>query len=241
MTIEQGSGSLELGRRVEVHAALADPHRLRIVDLLGTGDFAPSELAELIGIRSNLFAHHVAILERAGLVERIPSAGDGRRRYLRLIPQMLGPEPSPDPILAGAVLFICTGNSARSQMAAALWNRASEVPAESAGTHPEARVHLLAVRAAGRWGLRLGGAVPRPLGDVKRTPDLVVTVCDRAHEEIGASIFGARVLHWSTPDPADAGTQMAFDETLARLDARVATLRDRVVPPKGRTSARRTR
>jgi protein-tyrosine-phosphatase/DNA-binding HxlR family transcriptional regulator len=217
-----------LASRVQVHAALADPHRLRIVDLLALSDLAPSELAERLDVGSNLLAHHVAILEKAGLVERLPSAGDGRRRYLRLVPQVVAGPSAAAPLMAGAVLFVCTGNSARSQMAAALWNRVSEIPAESAGTHPADEAHPFAVRAAARAGLDLAGASPRSLDEVTDLPELIVTVCDRAHEEMDPVADRTTLLHWSVPDPRDAGVQAAFDESLARLDARVRVLDHRV-------------
>ncbi len=226
----------DLARRVAIHAALADAHRLEIVDLLGLSDLAPSELAQRLGVGSNLLAHHVAILERAGIVERQPSSGDGRRRYLRLVPQVVaGASADTEPVIAGAILFVCTGNSARSQMAAALWNRASDVQAESAGTHPAEAVHPLAVRAAALAGLDLSRSRPRSIDEVSSRPDLIVTVCDRAHEELRSLDPAATVLHWSIPDPIEEGTPTAYDESLARLDARVATLCSQVISrPRGR-------
>jgi ArsR family transcriptional regulator, arsenate/arsenite/antimonite-responsive transcriptional repressor / arsenate reductase (thioredoxin) len=227
----------DIARRVRVHAALADPHRLEIVDLLALSDVSPGDLAQRIGIGSNLLAHHVAALEEAGLVERLPSAGDHRRRYLRLVPQVVpGPDAEAAPVIAETVLFVCTGNSARSQMAAALWNRASEIPAESAGTQPAAEVHPFAVRAGARAGLDLTGARPRSVDEVSHRPDLIVTVCDRAHEAMETFHEGTTVLHWSIPDPRDVRTQAAFDESLARLDARIRVLRPRVTR---RTTGRR--
>lgn len=224
---------------MQVHAALADPHRLRIVDLLALSDRSPSEIAQDLDVGSNLLAHHVAILEEAGLVERLPSAGDGRRRYLRLVPQVWsGAAEEADPLVAGAVLFVCTANSARSQMAAALWNRSSEIPAESAGTHPAGAVHPFALHAAARAGLDLSRARPRSVGEITVEPDLVVTVCDLAHEELGPIGGRATTLHWSIPDPCLAGGRAAFDGALARLDARVAVLSRHVA---SRTRRRRHR
>jgi ArsR family transcriptional regulator, arsenate/arsenite/antimonite-responsive transcriptional repressor / arsenate reductase (thioredoxin) len=228
MSAERPSAE-DLAHRVQVHAALADPYRLEIVDLLALTDASPGDLAERLGIGSNLLAHHVAILEEAGLVERLPSAGDGRRRYLRLLPQVVTEVRSgAAPLIAGAVLFVCTGNSARSQMAAALWNRGSEIPAESAGTRPAVEIHPFAVRAGARAGIDLSGVRPRSVDEVSHRPDLIVTVCDRAHEEMGSFDDGATVLHWSIPDPVDVGAQRAFDESLARLDARIGVLSPRV-------------
>ena len=95
-------------------------------------------------------------------------------------------------------LFVCTHNSARSQLAAALWKVLAHAPAESAGTHPSARVHPGAVLAGRRAGLDLADAAPRPLADVTIGDQLVVTVCDRAHEELDPA---PTWLHWSIDDP----------------------------------------
>ena len=223
MTLE-----LSIHQRVELYAALADERRLRIVDRLSVSDLAPSELAHELGIGSNLLSHHLRILEDAGLVERLPSSGDGRRHYLHLVSQKLDGLRIPGPsINTDGVLFVCMGNSARSQLAAALWNRVSEVPAESAGTHPAERVHPLAVRAGRRAGLDLASAHPRALDDVPR-PDLVVTVCDRAHEELVDSLDAPRAVHWSVPDPVDVGIPAAFLDSLHDLDRRISTLAPRV-------------
>jgi protein-tyrosine-phosphatase len=222
----------DLERRTGVHAALADPTRLRIVDELATSDRSPSELAASLGIGSNLLAHHLAVLERAGILERSASAGDGRRRYLRLAPDALASIAEPvASLVARHVLFVCTANSARSQLAAAAWNARHEVAASSAGTHPSSSVRPEAVEAAARAGLDLRGARPRSVRDVTEDPDLVVTVCDVAHEELGPLAEGVRLLHWSIPDPARDGSPRAFDEALRRIDARVDALAAHVRPP----------
>src|SRR5947207_14410226 len=87
----------ELARRVAMHAALADPARLRITDMLADGDASPSELAGVLAIPSNLLAHHLKVLEEAGLVMRRRSEGDRRRIYLHLVPgalDLLGGSPA---------------------------------------------------------------------------------------------------------------------------------------------------
>src|SRR5204862_2194340 len=86
----------------------------------------------------------------------------------------------------GRVVFVCTRNSARSQLAASLWNGASAVPATSAGTHPAPEVHPGAVAVARRRHLSLVPQPPRHVDDVLAAQDLVVTVCDNAHEELSA-------------------------------------------------------
>jgi ArsR family transcriptional regulator, arsenate/arsenite/antimonite-responsive transcriptional repressor / arsenate reductase (thioredoxin) len=214
----------DLTSRASVFAALGDPVRLGICDLLASSDRAPSELAELLGVGSNLLAHHLDVLERAGLVERSPSHGDARRRYVRLAHDRVAGLPAlvaaPRPGGRRA-LFVCTHNSARSQLAAAVWRSATGGPADSAGTHPAERVHPGAVAAARRAGLDLGDARPRHLEEVRGRHDLVVTVCDRAHEELRA---GAGWLHWSLPDPVPDGRAAAFDAVVAELRSRIATV-----------------
>jgi ArsR family transcriptional regulator, arsenate/arsenite/antimonite-responsive transcriptional repressor / arsenate reductase (thioredoxin) len=98
---------------------------------------------------------------------------------------------------AGQVLFVCSHNSARSQLAAALWTARTGGVATSAGTHPADRVHPGAVAAATRAGLDLSDAEPRML-DADEQADLVVTVCDQAHEELDPD---PGWWHWSLPDP----------------------------------------
>ena len=83
------------------------------------------------------------------------------------------------------MLFVCTANSARSHLAAALWRRASNVPAVSAGTHPAEAIDPGAIAAAGRHRLPLPRLRPRHIGEVRQHGDLVITVCDLAHEELG--------------------------------------------------------
>ena len=107
--------SLEL--RAARHAALADPARLRVVDALALGDRSPRELGERLGLASNLLAHHLKVLETSGLVERRRSEGDGRRSYVRLVTDAMPTEASDLDIRVPRVLFVCTANSARSQLA----------------------------------------------------------------------------------------------------------------------------
>jgi ArsR family transcriptional regulator, arsenate/arsenite/antimonite-responsive transcriptional repressor / arsenate reductase (thioredoxin) len=218
----------EIERRAALHAALGEPVRLAMVDDLAVTDRSPKELAERFGLPTNLLAHHLDVLEAVGLIERFVSSGDRRRRYVRLVRAPLAElrfhgEPPP-----GRVLFVCSLNSARSQLAAALWTDRVGEPASSAGTHPAACVHPGAVAAATRAGVDLGSARPRLL-DGEPDVDLVVTVCDRAHEEL-APRFTPPVdrepawWHWSLPDPVESGTDEAFDAVVAELDDRIRTL-----------------
>jgi protein-tyrosine-phosphatase/DNA-binding transcriptional ArsR family regulator len=212
-------GSSDRARRASVHAALADAGRLAIVDTLMVADASPSELQASLAMSSNLLAHHIKVLEEAGLLRRMRSEGDRRRTYVTLLPHM------PEAILpsAGArvhrVVFICTQNSARSQLATAVWHRQSAVPATSAGTRPASKVHPDAVAAARRRNLPMRPRRPRHVDDVLRPTDLVIAVCDNAHEELPTDL---RRLHWSIPDPVRAARRNAFDETLNDLTDRIS-------------------
>lgn len=220
-------------RRATIHAALADPRRLEIVDELMLSERSPSELSSSLAMGSNLLAHHLGVLQQAGLVERLASAGDGRRRYVRLDPDVLSliGEPTRS-FVARHVLFVCSANSARSQLAAAAWNSRHEVPASSAGTRPAFEVRPGAVEAAARAGLDMGAARPRSIDSVTERPDIVVTVCDLAREELGTWPGRVRLLHWSVPDPALMGTARAFDDALSSITSRVETLGPRVRSPR---------
>lgn len=222
MNVERNTG---YEARARVHAALADVTRLQVVDLLAVGDASASEVGAALGVPSNLLAHHLRALEQARLVVRRRSEGDGRRWYLSLGPAAT-PEQAGSSVLASPsrVLFVCTANTARSHLAAALWRQASPIAAVSAGTQPGDRIHPGAVEAATRHALPLPRVVPQRLETVRRDGDLVVTVCDRAHEELA----GAGFAHWSVPDPVRGGTRAAFDAAYEDLEARVAALAPRL-------------
>ena len=194
--------------------------RLAIVDALVLGEASPSELQRLLDVPSNLMAHHVRVLEKAGVVSRHRSEGDRRRTYLTLAPaamNALRPTVTRDAV---RVVFVCTENSARSQLAAALWNDTSAVPATSAGTHPAPAIHPGAVAAAQRHGLALRAATPRHVDEVVDPADVLITVCDAAHEEL-ALTPDERRLHWSVADPARAGDEVAFDRAIDALADRI--------------------
>jgi protein-tyrosine-phosphatase/DNA-binding transcriptional ArsR family regulator len=210
-----------LESRAARHAALGDPVRLAIVDELALSDRAPIELRRLVGLESNLLAHHLDVLESVGMINRSRSSGDGRRRYVHLLRDSLRDLSPGRRIAPGRALFVCTRNSARSQLAAALWRSLTGAPAESAGTHPAARVHPGAIAAAKRTGMDITGSIPRTLDRVGKLPSIVVTVCDQAHEELAPDDTW---LHWSVPDPVTNGNRAAFDAALAELRERIGVM-----------------
>jgi arsenate reductase len=131
-----------------------------------------------------------------------------------------------------SVLFLCTGNSARSQMAEAVLNRkgGGRFVAESAGSQPAARVNPLAIEALKATGIDWSGHAPRGLdGLTDREYDIIITVCDRARE--ACPIFPGRPMlaHWGMADPAEvegdeAVRRRAFWSALQLLTRRIDLL-----------------
>lgn len=210
----------DLARRAARHAALADPARLRIVDLLVLGDRSPGELQADLDMTSNLLGHHLAVLEREGMITRARSEGDRRRSYVHLGSSALDGLLPSSRHSAERIVFVCTGNSARSPLAAAIWARTSPIPATSAGTHPAAATSTAAIAAAARHDLPFTPREPRDLSGVVGDGDLVITVCDRAHEELHTPDF----VHWSIPNPGRLATDRAYDEAFDDLTRRIDAL-----------------
>lgn len=212
---------MELSERARIHGALADERRLKVVDALRLNDLTPSQICHILSMDSNLVAHHLSVLEDAGLVTRNVSAGDARRRYVRLVDTVDLLETAAR-LELNSVLFVCTHNSARSQFAEALIESRSDIEAQSAGLRPGSRVHPKAVTVAAGHGLDLSVARPKTYSEVSANPDLIISVCDRACE---APIpFEARRLHWSVPDPVDDGRLDGFRSAFAQISRRVDQL-----------------
>lgn len=194
----------DLVDRTTVFAALADPTRLAIVESLLLTDLAPQDIVDALDIRSNLLAHHLNVLESAGILRRSPSEGDGRRRYLRLersLPTPLVLRPSP--LDADRVLFVCTRHLGVSQIAARLWAMRSSVPA-AAASHEPATVLEAAAEAAAERGLGPLDAEPVAVVDLSPLDGVVVTLSDIARERADLGLAdGAVLLHWSIPPPTD--------------------------------------
>ncbi len=215
MELELSGGDVRW--RAQVHHALADAVRLGVVDALRLTDRSPSELGDLLGLPSNLLAHHLDVLEEAGVVRRRVSQGDRRRRYVTLVVDdpLAGPAL---PLPPQRVLFVCTRNAARSQLAAALWTEATGRPAASAGAEPADRVDPGAIAVAASHGLVLGGSRPRGYDEIEEPVELVVSVCDRARE--GGVPLDVPHLHWSVSDPAGGGPEdyrTAFEHIQLRI------------------------
>ncbi len=106
--------------------------------------------------------------------------------------------------IAIRVLFLCTGNSARSQMAEALLRLIGgpDFDVESAGTRPRG-VHPLAVEVILECGIDISQAISKPVdGLTDRDWDYIITLCDRADAECPAFPGAGSRLHWGFADPA---------------------------------------
>ena len=224
---------------------VGDPQRWQILLELARSDRRVGELTQLCGKQQNLVSYHLAELRRAGLVSSRRSSADRRDTYYRVdvgrCTQLLcgagaalqpglrfGSLPAKRPTSrarAPRVLFLCTGNSARSQMAEALLQVRSggAVEARSAGSHPKT-LHPDAVRVMAERGIDISG---RPTKNWKRLArsrfDRVITLCDKVRE-ICPEFPGQPITsHWSMPDPAEAGYP-AFVHTADELESRVGLL-----------------
>ncbi|MCX6431661.1 MAG: helix-turn-helix domain-containing protein [Actinobacteria bacterium] len=217
----------DLDRRAQVLSALGDPVRLAIVDLLRVRDLSPDALAAAVEIPGNLLAHHLNVLQSAGVIQRTHSQHDRRRTYVQVVEGSLnGLLDSPASIAAPRVVFVCTHNSARSVLAEALWRTVSDIPSASAGSHPAERVNPRAVTAARRAKLEIARKKPESIGEVLRDDDLIVSVCDAVNEELGP--VANQRIHWSVPDPSLVDTDQAFTDAVSDLRDRVTHLAPRI-------------
>jgi protein-tyrosine-phosphatase len=129
------------------------------------------------------------------------------------------------------VLFLCTGNSARSQIAEALAEQLSAggLRAASAGSHPKP-LHPNAVRVMRERGIDLTGRRSKALGELTgRRFDYVISLCDRVREVCPEFPGTPQAIHWSIRDPArepgtDEQTLPAFEHTAAELATRIGFL-----------------
>src|SRR5450755_1460194 len=104
--------------RARMHAALGEPVRLTIVDQLALGDASPGELRGVVDLPTNLLAHHLRVLQEAGLIRRVRSEGDQRRSYVQLrwddavVARLLSAAMTDPNGTVPRVVFVCTHNSA---------------------------------------------------------------------------------------------------------------------------------
>ncbi len=131
------------------------------------------------------------------------------------------------------LLIVCTGNSARSQMAEALLTTrgGGRFAAESAGAQPAGRVSRRAVAALAELGIDWSGKTPRGLAGLEQEPwDLVITVCDSARQACPVFTGARAVAHWDLPDPMDAlGSEEEVREAFRRSRDTIVALIERLI------------
>jgi protein-tyrosine-phosphatase len=236
----------------EVLRLLGDEQRWRLLGELAKSDLRVGELVVRLGRPQNLVSYHLAELRRAGLVSSRRSSADGRDTYYRfevgrcgellcaagaaLTPALQLRTHRAQPVPSRRrrrplVLFLCTGNSARSQIAEALLEHlsAGAIRARSAGSHPKP-LHPNAVRVMAERGIDISGSTTKRLDRFTHTRfDRVITLCDKVRE-ICPELPGSPVtIHWSMPDPAAAGdtdeaSYPAFVRTADELETRILLL-----------------
>lgn len=230
-----------------VLSLLAHPLRWRLLGELASGDYRVRELTARVGRPQNLISYHLGRLRAAGLVAARRSSADTRELYYRAeltrcaglladVGLALHPgirlqatsQPSWSGEASGRVLFLCTGNSSRSQMAEALTGRLTggRVDARSAGSHP-GRLHPNTLAVMRGYGIDLTGRRTKHMDEFSQDRfDYVVTLCDRVREVCPEFPGPAPHLHWSMANPAEAGesdeaSYPAFERTAAELAERL--------------------
>jgi protein-tyrosine-phosphatase len=228
---------------------LADDVRWRIVSALAQSDRRGRELVNLLHRPQNLVSYHLRQLLKHKLVSERRSAADGRDIYfslrldtLRQLYQETGqalhpalgetvPEGQEVPTMAGKpkvrVLFLCTHNSARSQMAEAILRHVSKGQIEvfSAGTEPS-EIHPMAIIAMRERGIKIDGQRSKHLSEfLGQHFDYIVTVCDIAREACPVFPDDPEQVHWSFADPSAVTDRDArvrgFERTATELTTRI--------------------
>jgi protein-tyrosine-phosphatase/DNA-binding transcriptional ArsR family regulator len=234
------------------------PLRWHLLSELAHSDRRVGELCELVGQRQSLVSYHLRQLREGGVVSMRRSAADGRDTYYvldltrcgellasagaalhpGLVPRSAPPQVrrKHGPQLA-SVLFLCTGNSARSQMAEALCVRLSDgvVRAASAGSEPKP-MHPDAVRVMRDRGIDISAQRPKHLREfADHDFDYVISLCDRVREVCPEFPGAPAFSHWSIPDPARARDEQApraFERTAGELEERIGFLIDAIKATK---------
>ena len=229
---------------------VSNPLRWRLLRSLVQSDRTVRELMALIDEPQSLVSYHLRLLREGGLVNAHRSSADGRDSYyaidlaacreaLQLAARALHPSmrlatAAPErPYTEGSrrrsrVLFLCTGNSARSQIAEALLEHmsAGAIRAASAGSHPKA-LHPNAIRVMHKRGIDISSNRTKHLDEFRADRfDTVITLCDRVREVCPAFPSQPELVHWSIPDPAladasDRRSYPAFERTAADIETRI--------------------
>ena len=235
------------------------PLRWRLLGELARSDRRVRELMTLVDQPQSLVSYHLGRLRDGRLVRARRSTFDGRDAYycldleycadalagagLALHPGLrLAPSPAAAPTRRCRVLFLCTGNSARSPVAEALLrHRAPGIEVASAGSRPKP-LHPNTVRVLRGRGIELAGRSPQHLSGVENQRfDHVITLCDRVREVCPELPGRAEQVHWSIPDPAASGrgdrdTYPAFERMAAELETRIGFLLAAMGAPPARAA-----
>src|SRR5215207_1097881 len=218
---------MEASQPPEILGLLSDPLRWQLVLQLGRSDRRVGELVQLVGKPQNLVSYHLAELRHAGIVSARRSSADGRDVYYRAdlfrCRDLLGEAGlslhpglavAPTPPRAAQprrtrprMLFLCTGNSARSQIAEAFVEHrsAGTVEARSAGSHPKP-LHPNAVRVMAERGVDIAGRPTKSFTRFARNRfNRVITLCDKVRNVCPEFPGAPTTAHWSMADPAAAG------------------------------------
>jgi len=225
---------------------VAHPVRWRLLEALAHSDRAVWELTQLLDEPQNLVSYHLRQLRDGGLVSARRSTADARDSYYAvdlarceeqfratgraLHPGLrfarVPPEPGSRTKKPPRVLFLCTGNSARSQIAEALLVDMSQgaVDAVSAGSNPKP-LHPNAVRVMKQRGVDISTYRTKHLDTfVGQRFDAVITLCDRVREVCPEFPRQPMTAHWSIPDPAlEASTNRASFPAFVRTADELAT------------------
>lgn len=219
------------------------PVRWQLLSELARSDRQVRELTATIGEVQSLTSYHLKQLRDGGLVTVRRSSADGRDAYYSLdlaacrdlfaaAARALHPGLATPPTnrrrarrRPARVLFLCTGNSSRSQIAEALLQGlgGSRVDVVSAGSHPKP-IHPYAVRVMRKRGVDLGDRRSKHLDEFTgQRFDHVISLCDRVREVCPDFPGAPTVAHWSIADPADEGYP-AFVRTAQDLETRIRFL-----------------
>ncbi len=230
---------------------LAHDLRWRLITALTASDYRVQELVEIVRQPQNLVSYHLKQLRSQHLVSERHSSADARDIYCSLDlvrlemwyhtlgaalhPSLVCAEPVANAAPSEAhpsprILFLCTENSARSQMAEGILRHlnGNEVEVFSAGTAPSS-VHPYAIRAMAEIGIDISQQRAKHTNEFRDQPfDYVITVCDRAREKCPTFAGGAQRIHWSLPDPlavqGDEAQAEAIRQTVQELMIRVRYL-----------------
>ncbi len=236
----------EMQSTLRVLKLLADDTRWRLINALRWSDYQVGELVEQLELPQNLVSYHLNVLRQARLVQAHRSDADARVLYygldsaaLQVVHRQIGaslylPGVAPTSELpALTVFFLCTANSARSQMAEG-WLRhigGGRLRVRSAGTTPRP-IHPLAIQAMDEAGIDISHQSAKGLDAlVGLSPDVVITVCDLAREQCPTWSGVARRIHWSIPDPAMVEGSLADQIAAFRTARDLLRTRVEALPP----------